>query len=355
MLILIHLFTDLQKLYNSKAMDPESGPRELQTKVMFDIRYYFCHRGGENIKDMIIGTFELKYDPHTGISYVQKTIDELTKNHREKDTELITGFMPQIKNADGSVAKLCPMRSYENYINSLDKDVDYLWQRPKPKIPKNKCDPWFVKKKVGHNTHEKFMAKLSEKACLSQHYTNHCIRVTGITNLRKANFTSKQIMAVSGHKSVESLAIYEKVHEDEKLMMGLCLTYSLLNPTQNAIQEKKQQVPIENSKALVPVETAIAPYQPPSPSKEQEDTPNFDLMQLINDMIDEVPDDELVLAATQCEKAMIPHYETENKNELTTSNLIANTSVMKRNAPLSTFLNCKIGSIGTLNIHIHKN
>ena len=39
-------------------------------------------------------------------------------------------------------------------------------------------------------------------------------------------------MSVSGHKSVESLAIYQWVHEDKKMMMGLCLTYSLLHPQQ---------------------------------------------------------------------------------------------------------------------------
>ena len=65
-------------------MDPDAGPRELQRKVMFDIRYYFCRRGGENIHDMTIGTFELQFDSTTGICYVKKVVDEMTKNHREK-------------------------------------------------------------------------------------------------------------------------------------------------------------------------------------------------------------------------------------------------------------------------------
>ena len=76
------------------------------------------------------------------------------------------------------------------------------------------------------------MSKLSKDANLSQHYTNHWIRVTGVNNLSRANFSAKQVMSVSGHKSVESLAIYQQVHEDEKMMMGLCLTYSLLHPQQ---------------------------------------------------------------------------------------------------------------------------
>ena len=135
-----------------------------------------------------------------------------------------------MRNSDGSISRLCPVQSYENYVNLLDKGVEYLWQRPKPKIPKSPADTWYIKKQVGHNTHEKFLSKLSEKAELSQHYTNHCICVTGVMDLRRANFTAKQVMSVSRHKSIESLAIYEKIHEDKKLMMGLCLTYSLINP-----------------------------------------------------------------------------------------------------------------------------
>ena len=72
----------------------------------------------------------------------------------------------------------------------------------KNKIPKDVTSPWYVKKQVGHNTHEKFMEKLCEKAELSKHYTNHCIRVTGVTNLTRGNFTAKQVMSVSGHKSL---------------------------------------------------------------------------------------------------------------------------------------------------------
>ena len=46
----------------------------------------------------------------TRIAYVQKVVDELTKNHKEKDTEPITGFTLQSKNPDGTVARLCPVR-----------------------------------------------------------------------------------------------------------------------------------------------------------------------------------------------------------------------------------------------------
>ena len=39
-------------------------------------------------------TFTVKTDGEIGLKYVIKTEDELTKNHRETDKELISGVMP---------------------------------------------------------------------------------------------------------------------------------------------------------------------------------------------------------------------------------------------------------------------
>ena len=108
---------DLIQIYNSALMDPDKGPVELQRKVMFDVRFFMCRRGGENIVDMTKSTFNLMYDKELNMAYVKKVEDEMTKNRRENDNELITGFMPQILNADGSPSRLCPVRSFENYIS----------------------------------------------------------------------------------------------------------------------------------------------------------------------------------------------------------------------------------------------
>ena len=191
------------------------------------------------------------------------------------------------------------------------------------------------------------MGKLCKKAELSQHYTNHCIRVSGVANLKRGNFTSKQVMSVSGHKSVESLAIYERVHEDEKLMMGLCLNFCLLQDPGKLPKEisPPQHVPlleIEAQKEKTS-ETAVVPYEPTTSDK----TANFDLMQLITDTMDEVDDEELLLAANQCENAILPAPKNLVSN--------MNTTVMMKTTPTATFSNCSFGTINNLNIHIHKN
>ena len=71
---------------------------------------------------MIKDTFKLCYDRDTGMAYVKKVQDELTKNHKGKDTvEIVTGFMPQILDADVKPHRLCPVRSFENYIGHFNE------------------------------------------------------------------------------------------------------------------------------------------------------------------------------------------------------------------------------------------
>ena len=244
------------------------------------------------------------------------------------------------------------------------------------------------------------MGRLSKACGLSDYYTNHCIRVTRITNFKKNRFTDSQIMAVSGHKSIQSLALYQRVSDDEKLMMGLKLTFSLHhpkkaqelaainimqddeNPEENVQEPPKKQMkeyhmkhqfkmqsqlcqvlnklnhhsihtldPRNNN--ILPLESVLVPYEANQNevhiAQEQQEVQsssdfNFDLLQMITDAED---DEQLVMAATQVENQMC-----ENKS--TTSLKMALMS--KRNSPRrpQVFQNCTFGSIGTLNIHIYK-
>ena len=71
------------------------------------------------------------------------------------------------------------------------------------------------------------MSDVSEKCQLSRIYTNHSIRATGITVLTRLNYSNSQIMSVRGHTVVQSLAIYQKTAQKEKLEMGNMLYQSV--------------------------------------------------------------------------------------------------------------------------------
>ena len=181
---------------------------------------------------------------------------------------------------------------------SLNPNIDSLWQQSLSKIPKT-GDVWYANAVLGHNPIEKFMSKISGICSLSDYYTNHCTRVTSATNLTRSNFTAKQVMSVTGHKSIQSLASYQRVREDDKMAMGISLTYSLMYPTEvqallDVIEKekkgkKKQQKELE----APPMPKAIAP--PP---------PNNQVTQ--NHALDPANNNILPL-----ESALVP-YETKN-------------------------------------------
>lgn len=365
-----NFISDLQKIYASPHMDPDLGPRQLQNKVMFDIRYYFCRRGGENIEDMTKSTFQLHYDVETKITYVKKVKDEMTKNHKENDNEIVTGFMPQLLGPDGNPHKMCPVRTFENYIGYLHPDLDLLWQHPKEKIPTGNKNPyiWYDKRAVGHNPIDSFMSDLSNLCDLSQRYTNHCIRVTGATRLGQ-RFTNKQVMSVTGHKSMESLAIYQRVAADEKLMMGMWLTYNLLHPDEafalRAKNEPQQQeipplpalpssstsnlhnmqiVPVNQPPNPVPnqpmqIEVGMDATPQPSTPKDPP-SPDFDLQALLQEFNTDDQENQLVVAAQQ----------VEDQYMVQRTAMVTKIASPRRNQ-VPSFANCKIG---TININIYK-
>ena len=79
---------------------------------------------------------------------------------------------------------MCPFLTFSKYVSKLHKDLDIFWQKPK-KLGNVEHSEWYDKVAVGKNTLGNMMKTLSEKAQLSKQYTNHCLRVTSITELDK--------------------------------------------------------------------------------------------------------------------------------------------------------------------------
>ena len=146
--------------------------------------------------------------------------------------------------------KMCPVTSFINYTGALNEGYKFLWQTLNPAAHRRGEPVQFKAKHLGENKIASFMSDLSKDAQLSKVYTNHCIRVTGTTNLSRAHFSAHQIMSVTGHKSVNSLAMYQRVKSDEKMMMGMSLAYNLIHPEEvydKLQQNQQQQLPLANT------------------------------------------------------------------------------------------------------------
>ena len=67
--------TDLPKLYASFNVESPAG---LQDKAMFDILFFMCHPGRDNLRELTNQTFKLNTDVEGDI-YIYQAVDELEK------------------------------------------------------------------------------------------------------------------------------------------------------------------------------------------------------------------------------------------------------------------------------------
>ena len=199
-------------------MDPDIDPQTLQNTVQWDLRFYFARRANENIVKFTKGAFKVLQHANSGLKYVVKCFDEQTKNHQMDMTDIQTACMVKLPDS-----RLCPVKSFMKYKEHLSPLMNDFWQQAKNKNWED-SDVWYMNRKLGANTLSGFMSNLSHNADLSKMYTNHSIRVTGTTYLTRKEFTPKQIMSITGHKSLNSLAIYQKVSTDEKLSMAYAMS-----------------------------------------------------------------------------------------------------------------------------------
>ena len=158
--------------------------------------------------------------------YVYFSSDKMTKNHRGEifdNAKSQSGRMYETKSND------CPVRLFCKYVERLHPNCDSFWQRPKSAVPKD-CQVWYDCQSVGKNKLGNKMREISEKAKTSIIYTNHCLRATAITTLDEHGFEARHIMAVSGHKSENSIRPYSRVQERHKRNMSFCLSEKYAAP-----------------------------------------------------------------------------------------------------------------------------
>ena len=325
-------------MYNHKYLDPEYSAASLQRKVQFDIRFYFARRGAENMEKMTKKTFKLSFDAKSETWFVVKDMDELTKNHKEIDTK-VSGYMPENKEDS-----LCPVKSFRKYLDHLHPENEYLWQRPLDKINVKSPNIWYGRQHIGKNPLSNFMTDISKECKLTKIYTNHSIRVTGITVLTRMNFSNSEIMSITGHKSVQSLTRYQRTQDREKISMRNVMHQSLTKEEDQivvpirGVNKNQLEIGFGNDVPVPLPQLAIAPVSkeiiekpnssdaivPFQPQFDQDEVNDFDLVQILKEV-------------EENEKLAIP----------TTTSMMA--SHVVNNIPKSLFHNCTIQNV-TINM-----
>ena len=110
-------------------------------------------------------------------------------NMLHNDHHIIT----EIKNSS-----LCPVSSFKMYLDLLNPDSTAFFQYP------NKKKTGFTKEVIRKNPLGDMMKEISKEAKLSRTYTNHQIRRTTVTGMKRSGFTLEQISHVTKHKNLDS-------------------------------------------------------------------------------------------------------------------------------------------------------
>ena len=207
---------DIQKMYDTKVLSNQN-PKALQFKVFFEICLHFVRRGKEGLRELRKDSFMVKTDDQ-GCRYVTITYNEKTKKDQGDSlrSTLKEQRMYEIPNDP-----LDPVKSFELYISKLHPNCNDFFQLPK-------ADPsdeiWYYGRPVGANKIGTFMQEISKASGLSRIYTNHCVRATAVTVLCNAGVEENDVICVSGHKNVQSLAPYrQSVSDSKRKSMSNCL------------------------------------------------------------------------------------------------------------------------------------
>ena len=93
------------------------------------------------------------------------------------------------------------------YISKLNPKSNAFFQYPKKQWNYDD-EVWYDARPIGFNKVDNMLERISEAAKLSKMYTNHSVRATAITLWSNAGIQNRHIMAISGHRSEQSLAHY---------------------------------------------------------------------------------------------------------------------------------------------------
>ncbi len=80
-----------------------------------------------------------------------------------------------------------------------------------------------MKVPLGHSVVGDILPRICAAAKLSKRYTNHCMRTTSGTLLKKSGFDDRVVCRLTGHKNFKSLDSYSRPSEEQRQTMAKAL------------------------------------------------------------------------------------------------------------------------------------
>ena len=200
-------------------------PKALQRSVFFYVGKSFCLRGGEEQCQLKPSQFVRKKDPD---HYVYIETGSKNRSGGLKEINLENKVVPVY--ASTAAGERCLVYLLDLYLQKLpalafERDVFY-WQ-PKARVLDSSAEPWYACQPVGKHKLNAMVATVCAEAGISEHKTNHSLRVSGATSLYSGGVPEREIQQRTGHRSLEALRRYERTTEQQNQAVSNMLASSV--------------------------------------------------------------------------------------------------------------------------------
>lgn len=200
------LDTTLQYLYRN-----QDDPIGLCYGAWFFITLHLGLRGIEVQCRLERSDFDVLTD-RDGNQTIKLSTAFATKNHQADAEEVSTGV----------IAHPTQVRIVLKLFSLVNPGCSRIFQRANP-LFKKPGEPWFHQQPLGHNTLQNIMKRISIAAHLPRIYTNHCVRATTCSLLKRSGFSDREVASVSGHKDLRSLQSYDQPTAEDRRGMAAAL------------------------------------------------------------------------------------------------------------------------------------
>ena len=186
-----------------------STPRALLNAVFFYNGKSFALRG---IKEQAELRFEQVRRRAEGYTYYEHG----SKNHSGGVDDKSNGKVVTIVDTPNSkISHVGILDLYLSKIPPNTKPTDQFYLQPLPFAPIG-SRPWFWDTPLGKNKVHQMVKQMFRDAGIEGNFTNHSLRATCATQLFSAGVPEALVQKQTGHKSVESLRVYERVTESQR-------------------------------------------------------------------------------------------------------------------------------------------
>ena len=197
-----------------------SDAKTLNRTVFYTLSQHFGTRGRQEHHDIKIEELKVVKSPNGETDYVQWT-EGLTKTRKGGLSKPARRIEQRMFAVGGP---RCPVMLLKMMLSKRPDELKLSGPLYLTPLRKPRPDLWYSKQPVGIHTVNGYMKAIADAGSLNgngKRYTNHSVRKVTVQKLKKAGVSSREIIAITGHKTEED---YDAIDRDDHRRLSTILS-----------------------------------------------------------------------------------------------------------------------------------